>query len=72
MINATIPSTKADLTSRSLRHRGDVSCKHDVLVLHKLNFLFLFWPSLIPRYEKFISAVHRGTPKDLAVRYAGS
>ena len=33
-----------------LRHLGNAFCEHEVLVFHKLIFLFLFWPSLIPRY----------------------
>jgi hypothetical protein len=36
-------------------HLGNDSSKYDVLGFHKLNFLFLFWPSLVPRREKLIS-----------------
>jgi hypothetical protein len=35
-----------------------------------LNFLFLFWPSLISRFEKSFRAVHSGTTEEPARGYA--
>ena len=68
MINATIPSAKADLISRILRHLWGGSCKHNVLFIHELIFLSLFWPCLIPRYEEVIS----GRSPRYSVGFGGS
>src|SRR6476661_6723784 len=53
-----------------LRHLGNASCEHNVLIFHKLIFLFLFWPSLISHRENSFRAVHWGTERKPVGGYA--